>query len=592
MSRRYLDVEDVLNAIGDGNDSDTGGVGSEDDSDGDDDYEPNSISTLQTGEAEEELSGSDWDNNDVLPLQQQLGAIQPPKRRKKDTNKYTWRKRSYDAPDTTFTGDLLDAPEEVGTPYEYFQLFVNKDMLSNLAENTNIYAMQKSGKELGVTAKELQQVIGMFFRMGLTKMPCSRMYWEKDTRYEQVADIMSRNRFLEILAHLHFVDNLTATEEQKKSDKLWKIRPWLTKFRENCLKLLPEEFNSIDEQMVPFKGKFSGIKQYMRNKPRKWGFKIWCRCGISGQLYDFDIYQGSGPEAVEQSIGLSGDVVVKLCSTLPEGKNYKAIADNFFTSMPLILKLKERGIYFLGTVRANRLPNCQLQEEKYLKKNGRGSYDYRVETTHQVCGVRWYDNRAVTLASSYLGPQPLDAVKRWEKSSKQHVSVPRPYMVKTYNNLMGGVNFLDSLISKYRYPIKSRRWYLYLYWHSITTGLIQAWLLYRRHCRARGTSKKSTLNHRKFQAAVATALIMVDVPVQQRGRPSGEVVKIYAPKTSRVQQPDDVRYDLVGHFPIKLTKRGRCFLRKDGFTTTTCEKCDVRLCFNEKRNCFRGYHVR
>ena len=56
MSRRYLDVEDVLNAIGDGNDSDTGGVGSEDDSDGDDDYEPNSISTLQTGEAEEELS--------------------------------------------------------------------------------------------------------------------------------------------------------------------------------------------------------------------------------------------------------------------------------------------------------------------------------------------------------------------------------------------------------------------------------------------------------------------------------------------------------------------------------------------------------
>ena len=139
MSRRYLDVEDVLNAIGDGNDSDTGGVGSEDDSDGDDDYEPNSISTLQTGEAEEELSGSDWDDNDVLPLQQQLGAIQPPKRRKKDTNKYAWRKRSYDAPDTTFTGDLLDAPEEVGTPYEYFQLFVNKDMLSTLAENTNIY---------------------------------------------------------------------------------------------------------------------------------------------------------------------------------------------------------------------------------------------------------------------------------------------------------------------------------------------------------------------------------------------------------------------------------------------------------------------
>jgi len=160
--------------------------------------------------------------------------------------------------------------------------------------------------------------------------------------------IMSRNRFLSILSNLHFVNNLAATSTQTQGDKLWKIRPWLPKFRKNCLKVVPEEFNSIDEQMVPFKGKFSSIKQYMRNKPNKWGFKIWCRCGISGLLYDFDIYQGSSHESAAQrtSIGLSGDVVMKLCSTLPEGKNYKAIADNFFTSMALILALKERSIFF------------------------------------------------------------------------------------------------------------------------------------------------------------------------------------------------------------------------------------------------------
>ena len=256
--------------------------------------------------------------------------------------------------------------------------------------------------------------------MGLVRMPNSRMYWENDTRYAPVADIMSRNRFLTILSHLHFVNNLSATEDQTQGDKLWKIRPWLTKVRENCLKLVPEEFNSIDEQMVPFKGKISSIKQYLRNKPHKWGFKIWCRCGISGLLYDFDIYQGSSRgEVSAQSIGLSGDVVIKLCSTLPEGKNYKAIADNFFTSMALILALKEKDIVFFGTVRSNRMANCHLQDEKELKKIGRGSFDHRVEITHQVCIVRWYDNRALTVASSYLGFEPLNLAKRWDKSSKQ-----------------------------------------------------------------------------------------------------------------------------------------------------------------------------
>ena len=103
-------------------------------------------------------------------------------------------------------------------------------MIEQLTEQTNIYAFQQTGKSLAVTQKELEQVIGMYFGMGLVRMPNSRMYWENDTRYAPVADIMSRNRFLTILSHLHFVNNLSATEDQTQGDKLWKIRPWLTKF--------------------------------------------------------------------------------------------------------------------------------------------------------------------------------------------------------------------------------------------------------------------------------------------------------------------------------------------------------------------------
>ena len=72
-------------------------------------------------------------------------------------------------------------------------------------------------------------------------------------------------------------------------------------------------------------------------------------------------------------------------------KNYKAITENFFTSTALLCKLKERGILYLGTVRKNRLPGCELKDEKTLKEEGRGSFDHRVETTNDICAIRWFD---------------------------------------------------------------------------------------------------------------------------------------------------------------------------------------------------------
>jgi hypothetical protein len=67
-----------------------------------------------------------------------------------------------------------------------------------------------------------------------------------------------------------------------------------------------------------------------------------------------------------------------MCKSLPDGKNYKIFADNFFTSMPLLVKLKEKSFHFVGTVRANRLKGCDLKTEKELKKDRRGSYDCKV----------------------------------------------------------------------------------------------------------------------------------------------------------------------------------------------------------------------
>ena len=47
---------------------------------------------------------------------------------------------------------------------------------------------------------------------------------------------------------------------------------------------------NTDEHIVKFKGR-SKIKQYIKLKPIKWGFKFWFRCSSkSDYLYQMDIY--------------------------------------------------------------------------------------------------------------------------------------------------------------------------------------------------------------------------------------------------------------------------------------------------------------
>ncbi|KTF86643.1 hypothetical protein cypCar_00032225 [Cyprinus carpio] len=94
------------------------------------------------------------------------------------------------------------------------------------------------------------------------------------------------------------------------------------------------------------------------------------------------------------------------------GQNYKIYADNYFTGVTLVVKLLERGIHYVGTARQVRLPNCNLEDEKSLKKKGRESFDVRVEGNHNICTVKWYDNRAVTLVSSFAGPEPVQKIQR------------------------------------------------------------------------------------------------------------------------------------------------------------------------------------
>ena len=163
---------------------------------------------------------------------------------------------------------MLEATDPTGiteTPLQYFQRFITQDMLKLIVEHSNIYSVQKHGKSANTNVKELEQVLGIYYKMGLVQMPSLKMYWANETKYPAVTDVVSRNRFQPLLSTIHFVDNQIISDEEKKN-RLWKIQPFLEMFRQQCLQVTPVQQQSVDEMMVPYKGKFSKIRQYIKKQ--------------------------------------------------------------------------------------------------------------------------------------------------------------------------------------------------------------------------------------------------------------------------------------------------------------------------------------
>ena len=81
---------------------------------------------------------------------------------------------------------------------------------------------------------------------------------------------MIQNRFCEILQNLHFADNTY----DDKTDRGFKVKPVIDHLNKKFVVVLSNDKEQcIDEHMVKFK-ECSCMKQYIKSKPIKWGFKF------------------------------------------------------------------------------------------------------------------------------------------------------------------------------------------------------------------------------------------------------------------------------------------------------------------------------
>ena len=92
-----------------------------------------------------------------------------------------------------------------------------------------------------------------------------------------------------------------------------------------------------------------------------------------------------------------------------------------------------------------------------MKKEDREAIDCKISRKKDICVVGWFDNSAVTVASSFVGVEPIDHVKRWSAAEKEYLMVCRPACVQVYYEFIRGVGKLDSLISYYRVRGKTKK---------------------------------------------------------------------------------------------------------------------------------------
>lgn len=76
--------------------------------------------------------------------------------------------------------------------------------------------------------------------------------------------------------------------------------------------------------------------------------------------------------------------------SVPEHQN--VTFDNFFTSHRLFCYLNGLGYFSTGTVRDNRTSKAPLKDVKVMKKDKRGTSDFRYEKNNNIVAVPWNDN--------------------------------------------------------------------------------------------------------------------------------------------------------------------------------------------------------
>lgn len=498
------------------------------------------------------------------------------------------------AKDVPVWAGALPCTAEVREPIQYFRDFFDNVLLELIVQQSNLFYSQQRHHSLNMDRNELEQFLGTVLYMSVIQLPRPRLYWSSECRVAQVADIMARNRWEEIKRSLHFSDN---NNMAGNNDKLFKIRPLMNSLLPKFHMLPQDQMLSIHEQIVPFNGE-TNLNKHVSYKSCKRGFKIFVLCDTKGLVHSFDVYTGNtDPLPGEPDRGPGANIVLKLAQFIPSAANHLLHFDTWCSSVDLLVALAKWGIPSLGAMKQSHLPGCSFSSDSIMKKKGRGEFEEKkaVIENVEIRAVKWMNCRGLIVASTFASAQPVVKEKSWDRKLLRHISITCPSIISQYNTFKRGVNALDALISTCPIQIKSTKFYHKFFYYFLGMVIVNSWLLYQRDCDCHHVPKKMRKDFIAFRAAIAQTLCLQgkDVSRKRSGTPFPDNEMDFQKKKHRTKAfpTQEVRSDSVGHWPVVERVRQRCkHLNCKGVTPNKCIKCNVHLCFNKRKNCFRDFH--
>lgn len=343
---------------------------------------------------------------------------------------------------------LKDLPESCDHPYDFFCLFISDEFVDMLVNNSRLYAVRKNRPEIisKITSNNLRLTHAIMYMTGYITPSNGRMFWEEreDTRNLLVKKYMSGKIFTMLISNTYFVE--TATPDP--ADRFWKVRPLFVHLNQSAKKWVRQpERVSVDEGMVKYFGPHP-LKQYMKGKPHRFGYKIWVLASAEGELLACQPYAGASTHIPDYGLGQGPNVVLGLAEQFELSPGTKVYVDNLFTSLDLLDHMGSRQLGITGTLRQNRLNSVPLPTKKEaVNKMQRG--ELQTAYSGNVAVLVWKDNQPVYMASNTDDVLPMGTCQRYSKREKKYIAVPQPNINQRYNKSMGGVDLLDNAEKNY-----------------------------------------------------------------------------------------------------------------------------------------------
>ncbi|XP_067253248.1 piggyBac transposable element-derived protein 4-like [Chanodichthys erythropterus] len=382
------------------------------------------------------------------------------------------------------TGPQLNSAES-HSPMNLFKLFFSESAVSTLCHNTNAQAAKATAKGCkykwtDVSIGEMYRYIGLVFYMAMVKMSSISDYWRQSSVFSVPfpATLMPRDRYRTISwnVHMSHPDEDKVNDRKRgtaEHDRLFRIKPLMDTIRQACKAIYhPRKNLAVDERMVACKA-HTGMTQYMKAKPTKWGFKLFVLADSSnGYTLDFSVY--TGKNNFPTGHGLSYDAVTSLLDRTLLGSGYHVYMDNFYTSPKLLKDLFAMKFGACGTYRDNRKDCPRNAANSLSKKSARGSI--RWIRDGPLVFVKWMDTREVSVCSTIHSAHSGDCAEEGEITRNME---DKDISMSCTCDCIQQTHLSDQLIQYYTTQHKTMKWYRKIFLHFLDIAATNSFILHK-----------------------------------------------------------------------------------------------------------------